>query len=286
MTKITDLKGFSYPLTPEGRSSLVGDPPWHYATEYTVVSYRADADEVARWLPDPLEPGPEPGMCYAAFSRWWSVWEKGRELPSINPGRTQYREAAIWAGCSYQGVPGQICLTIWVSEDFSMARGWFMGFPKKLGEISITEYNALNPAMREMAAGSKVTGVCSSHGEMLLRGSVLVQRRIERSELPPPLGRPLFHIRHFPSIIKGAVPSVLELVKLGSENWRWDPVVWAGTADLQFLPSEIEEHTSLAPLDIVGGYCYSNGYTFSGGEVLHDWTHDGSLRPKPTEPTG
>ena len=29
MTKITDLKGYCYPLTPQGASSLVGDMPWH-----------------------------------------------------------------------------------------------------------------------------------------------------------------------------------------------------------------------------------------------------------------
>jgi acetoacetate decarboxylase len=274
MTKITDLKGYCYPLTPAGRSSLVGNPPWHYATEYTVIAYRADPNEVARWLPEPLQPGPEPDMCYAAFSRWWSVWESGGDMPSINPGRTQYREAAIWAGCSYLGVPGQICLPIWVSADFSMARGWFMGFPKKLGEIMITEYNALNPAMREVGVGSRLTGTCSSHGEMLLKGSVLIQRTVDRSELPAPLGRPLFHIRHFPSIVRQAVPSVLELVSLGSENWNWDPVVWRGEGQLQFLPSDIEEHMSLKPIEIVGGYRFSNGYTFSGGEVLHDWRQE------------
>ena len=63
-----------------------------------------------------------------------------------NPERTQYRECAIWVGCSFQGTPGQICLLIWVSNDFTMARGWFMGFAKKLGQTYLTEYHPLNPA--------------------------------------------------------------------------------------------------------------------------------------------
>ena len=42
MTTINDLKGFCYPLTPGGVSSLVGDMPWHYATEYLNIAYRTD----------------------------------------------------------------------------------------------------------------------------------------------------------------------------------------------------------------------------------------------------
>lgn len=274
MTTIKGLKGFCYPLTPEGRASLVGGLPWHYGTEYVVISYRADAAAVARWLPAPLQPGPEPDMCYVAFSRWWSVWDAGEEMPSINPGRTQYQEAAIWAGCSVNGVPGQICLGIWVTSDFSMARGWFMGFPKKLGEIMIGDYDPINPCMSELGIDSKITGICSSNGERLIRGSITIDRQIDKSELPPPLDRPLFHIRHFPSIVKGAKPSVLELVRLGSENWNWDPIIWAGKGELEFYPSEIEEHMALAPVEVLGAYRYRNGYTFDGGKVIHDWTKD------------
>ncbi len=274
MTKITDLKGFSYPLTPEGRSSLVGNFPWHYGTEYTVISYRAAVDQVARWLPEPLELGPEPDMCYVAFSKWWSVWDHGEDMPSINPGRTQYKEAAIWVSCSYQGTAGQMCLPIWVDNDFTMARGWFMGFPKKLGEVMISDYNPLNPMMQAEGIGSRITGICSSHGERLLKGGITIDRTIQRSDLPAPLGRPLFHIRHFPSIVAGAKPSVLELVRLGSESWSWDPIIWAGDGDLEFFPSEIEDHMSLAPIEVLGAYRYRNGYTFAGGQVLHDWTKE------------
>jgi len=274
MTKITDLKGFCYPLTPNGKSSLVGNFPWHYGTEYLNIAYRTDPDEIAKWLPEPLEPGPEPDMAYVAFSKWWSVWDKGEDLAYINPGRTQYQEAAIWVGCSFKGTPGQMCLPIWVNNDFTMARGWFMGFAKKLGEVSITDYNPYNPAMNEIGIGTKMTGIVSSHGERLMQGSIEIERKIERTELPKPMGLPLFHIRHFPSLVKGAKPSVLELVKLGATDWHWDPVVWAGKGDLKFFPSEIEEHMCLAPKEIVGAYRFRNGYTFPGAEVVHDWLKD------------
>ncbi|MHC1719946.1 MAG: acetoacetate decarboxylase family protein [Clostridiaceae bacterium] len=274
MTKIQDLKGYSYPISPEGKSSVVGDFPWHYGTEYLVIAYRTDPDEIAKWLPKPLEPGIEADVAYVAFSKWWSVWDDMKDMPSIMPERTQYKEGAIWVGCSYQGTPGQMCLPIWVDNDFSMARGWFMGFPKKLGQVQITDYNPLNPAMGEVGIGSKFTGIVSSHGEKLIRGSLKIDRKITRAELPKPLGLPLFHIRHFPSIVAGAKPSVLELVSLGSENWTWDENIWAGTGELEFFPSEIEEHMPLAPKEIIGAYRFRNGYTFAGGKVLHDWLKD------------
>ncbi len=42
MTTMKDLKGFRYPLTPGGTSSLVGEMSWHYAAEYVNIVYRAD----------------------------------------------------------------------------------------------------------------------------------------------------------------------------------------------------------------------------------------------------
>lgn len=272
MAKIEDLKGFCYPLTPDGKSSVVGNFPWHYGTEYITITYKADPKEIEKWIPEPLEPSKAaPGMAYVAFSKWWSVWDKGEDMPAINPGRTQYKEGAIWVGCSFNGVEGQICLPIWVDNDFTMARGWFMGFAKKLGEVMITDYNPLNPMMKEVGIGTKMTGIVSSHGEKLISGGITIERQIDRSEMPKPIGLPLFHIRHFPSLVPGAKPSVLELVKLGAKDWHWDPVVWAGKGTLDFFPSEIEEHMSLKPLEVLGAYRYRNGYTFDGAEVLYDW---------------
>ena len=265
------LKGYCYPLTPEGRSSLMGPPPWHYATDYLNILFRVDPARVRPFLPEPLEPGPDPGMGYVAFSRWWSLWEERPDLAATHPERTQYREAAVWVGCSYQGRPGQICLFIWVDNDFSLARGWFMGFPKRLGTVEFSEYHPLNPLMGSPGEGRVYGASAASHGERLLEGSLTQRRRISPQELPFPLTRPLYHIRHFPSIEAGAPPSVLELVELGAENVRFGEDIWTGPATLRLLPSDLEEHTSLGPLEVLEGYHYHSGYTFPGGRVLHRW---------------
>ena len=85
------------------------------------------------------------------------------------------------------------------------------------------------------------------------------------------MGLTMFHIRHFPSIVRSASPSVLELVRLGPENVRYGENLWAGRGTLTFFPSEIEEHMPLAPLEVLGAYQFSSGYSISGGQVLHRW---------------
>jgi Acetoacetate decarboxylase (ADC) len=125
-----------------------------------------------------------------------------------NPERTQYQECAIWVGCLFQGTAGQFCLQIWVSNDFTLARGWFMGFAKRLGQIYLTEYHPLNPRMPLLGPGAKMKGYVCAHGKRLIEGTLEIEKKIACEELPRPMGLPIFHIRHFPSIVRGAPPSV------------------------------------------------------------------------------
>ena len=39
------LKGYTVPRTPEGRSSLVPYPPWHYVGAFLVIDYWADPEK-------------------------------------------------------------------------------------------------------------------------------------------------------------------------------------------------------------------------------------------------
>lgn len=271
MAKIDELKGFCFPLSPEGKASLLGNPPWHYGTEYLNILFRVDPDAVKKWLPEPLTLGDHPDLAYVAFSKWWSVWDDNKDLAWTCPERTQYKEGAIWVGCNYNGLEGQICTNIWVNNDFTMARGWAMGFPKKLGQIDLTDYNPYNPGMPKMGLGAKMTGTVASHGERLIKGTLTIEKQISPSELPLPMGRPLLHMVHFPSIINPGRPEVCKLVKLGAANKQSDPVAWAGSGELEFYPSEIEELMPLAPKEVLGAYWFRNGYTFDKAELLYDY---------------
>jgi len=270
MTHISDLKGFSYPLTPGGTSSVVGDLPWYFATEFLNIVYKTDPESVEAYLPEPLQPGAHPDRVCVSFSKWWSLWDNQLDMPFVNPERTWYNETVVWVSCSFEGEEGQICVHTWVDNDFTLARGHFMGFPKKLGKTYKTDYNPMHPKMEPPHPGSKLKGYIVAHGERLIEGTVTLEEQIAASDLPAPMGLPVYNIRHFPSIEADAPPSVLELVQLEVEDVAYGDV-WSGQATIDLFPSEIEEHTLLAPKSVVGGYLFSGRTTVTGGRVLHSW---------------
>ncbi len=269
MTKITDLKGFAYP-TPSGISSVVGDLPWHFGTEHLAVLCKTDPKAIASYLPEPLEPGNNFDVVFVEFGRWYSLWDSQVDMPSINPERTWYQETVIWVSSSYKGEQGKTCIQTWVDNDFSIARGMFMGFNKKFGKTYMSDYKPFNPKMPELGTGSKMKGWTCSHGERLIEGSLEIDKKIDYCDLPEPILLPSFNIRYFPSIVKGAKPSVLELVKLNAENFK-SGRVFAGKGDLKMFESELEEFTVLKPKEVLGAYYFENGCTITGGEVLHSW---------------
>src|SRR6266404_3035995 len=52
------LKGFNYPLTPKGKSTLNPPPPWYYSSDFLDVEFWAQPAAVASLLPNGLEPDP------------------------------------------------------------------------------------------------------------------------------------------------------------------------------------------------------------------------------------
>ena len=149
---LMSLKGFSVPLSPEGRASLTPAPPWHYAGELLVVDFAADPAAVKAVLPPHLEPDPyDPGGCVAFFVAWQFASESGEEY--LDPARSQYNEFILLVNALYRrpGAVGEAAggarqgageavsaCYIYVDKDTSMARGWIQGWPKKYGEVHTT----------------------------------------------------------------------------------------------------------------------------------------------------
>ena len=260
--------GYSLPLSPGGRSSLVPSPPWHYVGDLMVIEYWADPDAVRAVLPPGLEPHPDGGRAAALFVDWQSRSEHGGEL--VDPARSQYKEFFLILNATLDGQHVTTCPAIWVDRDFALARGWVQGFPKKLGSVWMTRTFGLDcladPGLRR---GATFGGTLAANDRRLAEGTVTLERQ---SDSGPTHNDPrLVNVRHFPELAAGkhATPAVHELVAARSTNRSISPI-WEGTSTLQLHGAPNEEHAALQPVKMGKGFRFTFAYTVDDLETLRD----------------
>jgi acetoacetate decarboxylase len=134
---MSELHGFMPPLTPTGKSAIIPEMPWYYSGTLLTVEYLTDPANVRAILPPDIDLAPEePGAVALIWADWQSCSEGGAEL--LDPIRSQYLETFAVVRCSYEGVTYSRCVAIWVTKDFAIARGWYQGYPKKIGSAHVT----------------------------------------------------------------------------------------------------------------------------------------------------
>ena len=259
--------GYSLPLSPNGTASLVPSPPWHYAGDFLLIEYWAQADAVAAVLPEGLEPFPEdPGRAAALFVDWQSCTDSRSEL--LDPSRSQYREFFIVVNALLDGELVTNCPYIWVDQGFALMRGWIQGFPKKLGSIWLTRTFGLDGrADPGLAPGATFAGTLAAADRRLAEGTVTLEQRSERG--PTHNDPRLVNLRHFPRLAAGrhASPAVHELVGAVSRD-RAISEIWEGPATLELFDAPGEEHAALAPQRMGRGFRFSFAYTVDDLETL------------------
>lgn len=264
------LRGYSVPRSPEGRSSLVPAPPWHYVGDFLVIEYWAEPAVVEAVLPPGLELHPDPGRCAALFIDWQSCSDSREELD--DPVRSQYREFFVVVNALLDGEPVTTCPYIWVDRDFALARGWVQGFPKKLGSIHMTRHFPLRSnASPDLAAGARFAGTLAAGDRRLAFGVVTLER--ESAEGPTHNDPPLLNVRHFPRLAAGRhdEPAVHELVRARSRDRSISPI-WEGRSELELYPAPNEELAALAPVRTGKGFRFTFAYTVDDLETVRDYT--------------
>jgi hypothetical protein len=264
------LRGYSVPRSPEGRSSLVPAPPWHYVGDFLVIEYWAEPAAVQAVLPAGLEPHPDQGRCAALFIDWQSCSDSRDELD--DPVRSQYREFFVVVNALLDGEPVTSCPYIWVDRDFALARGWVQGFPKKLGSIHMTRNFPLRSnAAPDLVAGARFAGTLAAGDRRLAFGAVTLEG--ESAEGPTHNDPPLVNVRHFPRLAAGRhdEPAVHELVRARSRDRSISPI-WEGTSELELYPAPNEELAALAPVRTGKGFRFTFAYTVDDLETVRDYT--------------
>jgi acetoacetate decarboxylase len=263
--KQASLKGYMLPLSPEGRASLIDAPPWYYGGDVMHLIFRTDEKKARALIPPPLEPGPNPGEGVVWFVEWVSASESNPDLSFINPERSIYHECIVMLSCRFEGVPGYYVPYIWVDNDFTLMRGFIQGFPKKLGRVHITKLHDLTPKIGGRKVGAKMKGICVSHEERLVEGSLVFKRQARLEEVPPVK----FYLRrHVPDFENPEKPLVHDITISNVADVKVADA-WTGDAEIRFMPSPFEEVADLGPLEVTGGFFFSLGITITGGKVLH-----------------
>src|SRR3984893_7871871 len=172
------LHGFSVPLTPQGKSALASEPPWHYSSDCLAIEYWTDPAAIAALLPPGVTPD-EKSRGRAFF--WFLDWQfTGSNDEITDPARYQYREAFVLVEAVFEGMAINYCPFIFVDNDAAIARGWAQGYPKKLSQIFQTRYYAATgKAGPALAPGSKFAGSLTAGGQRLAEGLVTLREPVK-----------------------------------------------------------------------------------------------------------
>jgi acetoacetate decarboxylase len=261
---VADLKGFLQPRSPEGRASIVPEPPWHYSGDVLTIEYRTDPDRVAALLPEGVEAADDdPGAVAVIWADWQSSGDDGREL--LDPVRSQYKECFVVVRCRFGHETYSRCVYIWVDKDFALARGWFQGYPKKLGSIWMTRPVSVGRAGPRLDAGGVFGATLQANDRRLAEATLTLTGPSDGAGFVNAL--PMLHSRWMPSIEKDGGDALAELVTMRSRDVELGPA-FTGTPQLRLFEAPGEELAALEPREMIAGYWRQVGATFDGGSRL------------------
>lgn len=258
------LRGFGNPLSPSGEAALVDDPPHHISAQALHVVFRVDPERAAAYLPDGLALTDD-ALGYAYVADMVKVSEQHPDQPFLDPRRTQYQEGIVGLYCHHDGVPGRFSAFIWVTEDWSVVFGHYMGFAKKQAEVHVTKIQPANPAMGPVGPGTRLAGTVDRMGARVLSAGVELTERLADDGVPS-YGHRVYTYRHIPSPSPD-VADVRQLFAVELDGARTLDA-WRGTGSVVLNDVAGEDLGGLQPLEVVDAFSYQRGWTTKTGARL------------------
>ena len=167
--------------------------------------------------------------------------------------------------CRFEGETYSRCVYIWVDKDFALARGWFQGYPKKLGSIWMTRPVTVGRAGPRLGNGGVFGATLQANDRRLAEARLTLSGPSETAGFVNAL--PMLHSRWMPSIEKDAGDSLSELVTMRSRDVDLGPA-YMGEAELRLFEAPGDELATLEPHEMIAGYWRQVGATFDGGTRL------------------
>jgi acetoacetate decarboxylase len=258
---VADLQGFMLPRSPLGRASIVPPPPWHYSGDVLTIEYRTDPANVAALLPAGVEPAEDdPGAVAIIWADWQSCSDGEEEL--LDPVRSQYKECFVVVRCRRGDATFSRCVYIWVDKDFALARGWYQGYPKKLGQIWMTRPVTVGKAGPRLEAGGRIGATLAANDRRLAEVTLTLTGPSDTSGFVNAL--PMLHSRWMPAIDPSSPASLDELVTMRSVDVEVGPA-WVGDPTVRLFDAPADELAGLQPVETIAGYWRQVGATFAGG---------------------
>ncbi|HET6333210.1 MAG TPA: acetoacetate decarboxylase family protein [Polyangiales bacterium] len=260
--RIDELKGYTLPLSEDGESSLVQAPPWYFGGHVVEIAFRVEPAVFRRLLPEPLAPSPHGYLAAVSIVDMTSVADA--ETAYLRPERSQFHECLIKMYCTFEGVAGWYVPATWVDKDFSLMRGFLMGFGKKLAQISVTRLHPLNRAIGGVQAGAKISAICEAFGQARIAARFCYERR-ESEDMYAGAG--MYLMRHYPTP-DGSGVAVRELVAIEARDAVKD-AIWSGRGEVEIEQSRFDAVTRLQPLEVISARVFDEGFTLLGTKVIH-----------------
>ena len=266
------LKGYSLPLSPGGRSSLVPSPPWHYVGDLMVIEYWADPDGRARGA----AAGPR-----AASDR---PRPRGGDLRRLAELHRRRQRAARPRAQPVHGVLHR--------RQRDARRQGGHDLPVHLGGSRLRAHARLVPGLSQEArlglddaplraperrrAGAAAGRDVRRHAAPPTTAAWPRARSRSRTS-PTPARRTTRRSSSTCATSRGSTPA--STTSRRCTSWRArvsrdrsTSEIWEGSASLELFRAPNEEHTALAPVRMGKGFRFTFAYT------VDDQSNEGDLR--------